>query len=371
MAIKQKLIWGGILVLLFSIAGVRLYYQGKADTAAKQRAARINIVPVEAGVVRREAVQAAISVTGSLQGVNEAGISAKTAGRIEQLPVNDGEYVQQGQLLALIDARELEAQYLQAKANASSAQANMANAARNYDRMRSLALQGAIAQQELDAAQTQYDMAVAQTAQNSGNVQLLEAQLANTRITAPFSGYIARKTLSRGEMVSSGAVLLAIVDLSKVKIAVFVSEQDIGKLKIGQSASFTVDAYPEQNFTGAVSEISPAADPQNRTFKVKIEAENQENRLKSGMFARVRIVHDHKSDALTVDKSAVVDKNGKPVVFVVNNGRIEQRDVVTGLENEQSSEILQGLQEGETIATFGHDTLKNGDIVSIIRKGGK
>lgn len=368
---NKKLIWGGIVLLLFSLTGIRFYHVGKLDAVTNQRSARVNAVPVEVGTVKQGAIQAAVDVTGSIQGVREANVSAKATGRIEHMPFNDGEYVQQGQLIAIIDARELEAQYVQASANASSAQANMANVTRNYARMRSLAQQGAIAQQELDAVQTQYDMAIAQTAQHAGNMQLLEAQLANTKITAPFNGYIARKTLEQGEMVSSGSVLFAVLDLSKVKIEVFVSEQDIGKLQLGQIASFTVDAYPGQNFTGKVSEISPAADLENRAFKVKIEAENKGNLLKSGMFARVHIVYDQRSNVVMVDKSAIVDKNDKPVVFIVKDDQVEQREVVVGLQNGQISEIVQGLHEGEAVATFGHDTLKNGDKVSIIRKGGK
>lgn len=368
---KKKLIWGGIILLFFSVAAVRFYNHGKANSAVNQRAARVSTVPVEADIVGFGPVEAVINVTGSIQGVQEANISAKATGRIEQMLVTDGDFVEQGQLLALIDARELAAQYMQAQANATSAQANMTNAERNYERMRSLAQQGAVAQRELDSAQTQHEMATAQISQNAGNIQLLEAQLGNTRITAPFSGYIARRTLSQGEMVSSGAVLLAVVDLRQVKIEVFVSEQDIGRVKPGQNAVFTVDAYPGRTFTGTVTEISPAADPRNRAFKVKILADNTEKLLKSGMFARVRIIHDQKKAAVTVAKAAIVDKEGRPVVFVINNDIAEQREVTVGMGNEQSVEILQGLQTGETIATFGHDVLKNGDRVSVVRKGGQ
>jgi membrane fusion protein, multidrug efflux system len=368
---NKKWIWGGLALLLFAIISVQVYSKWKTTPVSNQRQPRVNIVPIEAGIVQRSAAQAAISVTGSIQGVKEASISAKATGRIEVLPVKDGDYIESGQLLAKIDSRELEAQYLQAKANMTSAQANLANAARNYTRIQSLAQQGAISQQQLDTAQTQYDVAKAQTAQNTANVQLLEAQVANTSVVAPFSGYVARRSLSQGEMVSPGTILLAVVDLSKVKIEVFVSEQDIGKIQIGQPATFTVDAYHGQTFTGKVAEISPAADLKNRSFKVRIEAENTERKLKSGMFARAEIIYARKAEAYIVPKQAVIEKNGKPFVFVVKNDQVEQRAIATGLVYEQTIEIVTGIQAGEIIATFGHDTLKNGDKVSIARKGGK
>jgi membrane fusion protein, multidrug efflux system len=368
---NKKWIWGGLALLLFAIVSVQVYSKWKANAVSGQQPARVNVVPVEAATAKRGPAQASINITGSIQGVKEANISAKVTGRIEELPVNDGDYVEHGQLLARIDSRELEAQYLQATATVSSAQASLANAAKNFTRIQSLAQQGAVSQQQLDTAQTQYDTARAQTQQNSGSVQLLEAQLQNTAVTAPFSGYVARRALSQGEMVSTGTVLLALVDLSKVKIEVAIGEQDIGKIQLGQPAAFTVDAYPGVVFTGKVSEISPAAELKNRSFKVRIEADNTERKLKSGMFARVDIVFAQKAEALIVPKQAVLVKNNKSIVFVVQKDQVEQREVVTGLVNGQTVEIVQGLQEGETIATFGHDTLKNGDKVSIARKGGK
>lgn len=365
----KKLVWGGVFLLLFSIVGYRIYT--KSAPAANTRTARVNVVPVETAVVITGPAQAAISVSGSVQGVQEANISAKATGRIEQLSVNDGDYIEQGQLIAKIDARELEAQYLQAKANARSAQADLNNAGRNSERMRSLAQQGAISQQQYDTTQTQYDVALAQSAQNTANVQLLEAQLANTVVVAPFSGYVARRTLSQGEMVSPGAVLLTVVDLSKVKIEVFVSEKDISRIEQGQLVTFRVDAYPGQEFSGKVTEISPAADPKNRSFKIRIEAENKERKLKSGMFARGEIIYANKMEAVIIPKQAVIYQSGLPVVFVVINEQVERRDIGTGLANDQTIEVTKGLQNGEIIATFGHDNLKNGDKIAVARKGGK
>lgn len=369
----NKLIRGGIfLLLIFStLVGIRLYVNWKSAPAANTQSARANVVSIEVGTAKRGPAQAAISVSGSVQGVQEANISAKATGRIELLTVNDGDYIEHGQLIAKIDARELEAQYLQAKANARSAQANLSNAARNSERMQSLAQQGAISQQQLDATLTQYDMALAQTAQNTANVQLLEAQLANTVVAAPFSGFVARRALSQGEMVSPGAVILALVDLSKVKIEVFISERDIARIRQGQPVSFSVDAYPGQTFIGKVAEISPAADPKNRSFKIRIEAENGERKLKSGMFARGEIIYDQKAETIILPKQAVLYQNGQSIVFVVVDEKVERREITTGLTNDQTIEIIRGLQDGEVIATFGHDNLKNGDKIAIARKGGK
>lgn len=371
MFVNKKLVWGGIILLIFSIIGVRIYSKSNMTSTTNQRSVRINTVPVEVGTVGRGVVQAAISVSGSVQGLQEANVSVKATGRIEQLTVKDGDFLEQGQIIAKIDARELEAQYLQAKANARSAQANLNNAARNSERMQNLAHQGAISQQQMETAQTQYDVALAQSAQNTANVQLLEAQLANTTLTAPFSGFVARRILTQGEMVAPGTVLLTIVDLSKVKLEVYISEKDIARVQLGQTVNFSVDAYPGQTFTGKVVEISPAADPKNRSFKIRIEAENGAYKLKSGMFARGEIVYDQKAEALVIPKQAVLYQNGQTIVFVVVNDQVEQRVVETGLANEQTIEIVKGLQNGEIVAVFGHDNLKNGDKVAIARKGGK
>ena len=164
---------------------------------------------------------------------------------------------------------------------------------------------------------------------------------------------------------------MTLVDTSKVKIELSVGESDIAKLAIGQSAKFTVDAYPGQTFTGAVSEISPAADLKSRTFKVWILADNPDQRLRSGMFARISLPYKTIEKAVKIPKDALVLRDQKTYVFVIQDGAAKLTPIVPVLESGAEIEIISGLPPETPISIWGHENLNNNDKVAVGKRCGE
>lgn len=366
---NKKYIWVSIALLLIAVIGWRIYgnyAKSNANTAKPGKA--VTTVEVKKAVLGP--ITATLSTTGTVQGIQEATIATKTSGRIQYIGVNDGSFVTAGQTLVELDAAEIRAQIAQALANRNQALANRDNARINVDRLNNLFKEDAVARQQLDNATTQYYVYDAQVAQATATIDFYQAQLANTILTAPFSGYIFNKRVVLGDMVSPNMPLMTLVDTSKVKVEISVGEKDIAKLAIGQPAKFTVDAYPDQTFTGTVSEISPAADLKNRTFKAWIICDNADQKLRSGMFARVSLPYKHIEQTVKIPKDALIVRDQKPYVFVIQDGIAKLTPVIPGLESDTEIEIVSGLAPDTPVSIWGHENLNDNDIVAIGKRGG-
>ncbi|MDT8900309.1 efflux RND transporter periplasmic adaptor subunit [Anaeroselena agilis] len=366
---NKKLVWAGVALLVLAVIGWRIYgnyAKANANTAKPGKA--VTTVEVKKAVLGP--IAASISTTGTVQGIQEATIAAKTSGRIQFLGVSDGTFVSAGQTLVELETAEIRAQIDQSLANRNQALANRDNARVNADRLNNLFKEDAAARQQLDNANTQYYVYDAQVAQASATINLYQSQLANTVLTAPFSGYIFNKRVVLGDMASPNMPLMTLVDTSKVKVEISVGESDIAKLAIGQTATFTVDAYPGQTFAGIVSEISPAADLKNRTFKAWILCDTPDQKLRSGMFARVNLSYKQIDQAVKVPKDALIIRDQKPFVFVIQDGAAKLTPVVTGLESDTEIEISSGLAPETPVSVWGHESLNDNDKVASGKRGG-
>lgn len=359
----------GIIVLLVALVGWRVY-SNYAKVSANTAKPGKTVTTVEVKKSAVGPIAATISTTGTIQGIQEATIAAKTSGRIQYLGVSDGNFVTAGQTLVELDSTEIRAQIDQALANRNQALANRDNARINADRLSNLFKEDAVARQQLDNANTQYYVSDAQVAQTYASISLYKAQLANTILTAPFSGYIFNKRVVLGDMASPNMALMTVVDTSMVKVEISVGENDITKLAIGQNAKFTVDAYPGLTFAGTVSELSPAADLKNRTFKAWILCDNSDQKLRSGMFARVSLPYKQIDRAITVPKDALVIREQKTYVFVIQDGIAKLTPVTPGLETDTDIEIAAGLAPDTSISIWGHENLNDNDKVAIGKRGG-
>lgn len=366
---NKKYLWTLIAVLLFAMIGWQIYGKyAKANTSAVKPSKAVTTVEVKKAILGP--IAASINTTGTIQGIQEATIAAKTAGRIQYLGVSDGTLVAAGQILVELDAAEIRAQMDQALANRNQALANRDNAQLTANRLHNLFNEDVIAKQQLDNANAQYSVYDAQVAQASASINLVQAQLSNTVLTAPFSGYIFNKRIVIGDMASANMPLMTLVDTSKVKVEVNVGENDIAKLIVGQTANFKVDAYPSQTFTGIVSEISPAADLKNRTFKAWILCDNPEQKLRSGMFARVNLPYKQIDQALKIPKDALVIRDKKTYVFIIIEGTAKLTPIVPGLESDTEIEVISGLLPETVVSILGHETLNDNDNVTVGKRGG-
>lgn len=353
MKLNWKLKAGLAAVLLAGCAfGGWHYYT--AQQAAKQAAA------VETTPVIRMDIKSTVSATGTIRPVDSVEVSSKITARLKTVEVKENDEVKAGQVVATLDAKDYAAKRDQAQYKVTNTQAE-------YERIRYLYSIGADTEKQLEDAQMNYDTAVSALSQ-------AESDASETNILAPMDGTVVGEPKTVGTMAvatsDNPTVIMRIADLSTKKIMAKVDETDIGSVKVGQSATFTVDAYTDKTFTARVTKISQT-DTANTWdtstssssssasssaaviyYYVTLEVDDPENLLLPAMTARVEINTADKPDALVVPISTLkTDANGSYVIVRNPDGSQENRYVQTGIYSDDYVEILSGLSEGEEVVS--------------------
>jgi RND family efflux transporter MFP subunit len=215
---------------------------------------------------------------------------------------------------------------------------------------------------------TDQDLAAAQAAVDQAQAQLDLAQLGvrETTVTAPVDGVIADRLVSPGAMVSQQTPIVSLVPPA-LELVVNVEEAQLGQIAEGQPVQIEVPAFPKQPFEGTVKSISPTVDNKSRTAAVRVEPKDDDTRLRPGMFARLNIVTGQKQNALLVPKEAILNSgaNSSPLVITIDDsGQVHRTPIKLGLQNDNTAEVVGGLDEGQLVATSSLNDLTDGDIVS-------
>ena len=342
-----------VAVVLIALA-VFGYRQYQSQQEAKKAAA------VETVAVTRMNVKSTVSATGTIKPVNSVEVSSKVTARIKEVLVKENDTVTAGQTVALLDAKDYEEKRNQA-------QYKVTNTKAKYDRVSYLYSIGANTQADLEDAKMNYDTALSSLAESQSNMNEMT-------IVAPMSGVVVGEPQTAGTMAvqgnSSPTVIMRIADMSSKQILAKVDETDIGNVKVGQSATFTVDSFNGKTFTARVSKISQT-DTSNSWnvntssssssssssasviyYYVTLDVDDPDNVLLPAMTARVEINTAEKSDALVVPLSTLkTDTNGSYVIVKNADGTQENRYVSTGIYSDEYVEILEGLSEGEQVVS--------------------
>lgn len=313
---------------------------------------------VETTEVIRMDLKSTVSATGTIRPVHSVEVSSKITARIKNVLVKENDEVTAGQTVALLDGKDYEAKRDQA-------QYKVTNTRAKYERVSYLYSIGADTQEQLEDARLNYDTAVSSLSE-------AESDMNEMTITAPMSGVVVGEPKTAGTMAVQGSdnptVIMRIADLSSKQIQAKVDETDIGNVKVGQTATFTVDSYTGKTFTARVSKISQTDtgnswDTSNSSssssssssasviyYYVTLDVDDPDNELLPAMTARVEINTADRPGALVVPISALkTDANGSYVVVKNPDGSQENRHVETGIYSDEYVEILDGLSEGEQI----------------------
>jgi membrane fusion protein (multidrug efflux system) len=307
-----------------------------------------------------------LMLKGSIEGETTATISAKLAGRIEQVMVQEGQHVNAGDPLAKLESIELANSVRTAQDAVTKAQVNYELARTDYNRYQTLYSQGAISQQTLDTAQAKQQIAQADLSSAANSQSSAEQQYGYGVITAPVDGVVANVTATIGQVVAPGAALMVVQDISNVYAVINIEQKDLGSIKIGQQAAVTVDTYSDRTFTGNVDMINPEAGSTNRMFRTKIKVDNRDDALKAGMFTNVELVTGVAVPVLTVPQAAVLQKQGIYYVFTVENDQAVRHQVEIGTATGEVIQITSGIQQGDRLAVSNVSQLKDGDQVEIV-----
>ena len=411
-----------LVVILGLIIGGYAYWSRPAAnaqstaTTPKRKGSKphpVHVVNVQRGTIRQQT-----GATGDILAVARVEVFSKVEGRVHDLRVEQGDTVEQGQVIAQIaddelavkaeraaaqldairaewaqmQAGERQEEIAQALDQVQRAKAELANAQRELKRANALYEKGLYATQQLDdaklkATQARTAHAVAENQLRilrtgarvedrqalqarlraaEAALRLAQTELRNAVITAPISGIVSHRHVDPGAYVTDRTALVTVVDMQSVKIKVPISERDIVAIQPGLSADIRVDAYPHEQFTGTVKRISPTIDPTNRSGDVEIIIDNADYRLKPGMFAKVSLVVQERQDVVLVPLQAVHRQGDKTSVFVVQDGKAYLRHVTAGLENETEIEIVDHLEAGTSIVLAGHHKLKDQTPVFVV-----
>lgn len=335
---------------------------------------------VELAAVTKGDVAAHLTVVGNLIGLQTVDVAPRTNGRLMSVSVQLGDPVRRGQTIAKIEDREIVEQVSQAeasqqvsKATIRQREADLKVAELNFDRSKNLFARQLLAKQALDdaesrylAAEAQIDLSKALLMQADARLQELRINLQNTNVTSPVDGFVGKRNVDPGAMVSQNSPIASVVDISRLKMVVNVVEKDIRLVTVGDSGDVDVDAYPGEKFRGRIARVAPVLDPATRTATMEIEIVNNDKRLKPGMYARVSLTVEERKDTLVAPKRAVIDFENKRGVWMPNDDhRAKFMPVVLGIEDLDRVEITSGLKEGDKIVTTGATAVRNNDLLVV------
>ncbi|MCX6596104.1 MAG: efflux RND transporter periplasmic adaptor subunit [Acidobacteria bacterium] len=373
----------------------------EAPVAKKDKAGPI---AVTAAKVHMREIQRIVDSVGTLFPFDEAIISAEIDGRVDKVSFDLGDVVKEGQILVHIGDEEQRYLLLQNEAQMKSAmerlglrnekdrvadvaqtpdmrraQADLFDAEQRYKRVRNLADQGIGSQQDLDQAKSRFDAAQAAldaTSNQTRNliqeverfraiVDLQRKKLRDTTVKAPFAGSVKERQVTAGQYVRANTPLLVLVKTDPVRLRMEVPERMAPWVKVGQVAQVSLEAFTDRKFEGKIWRISPTVDQAKRTFIVEALITNSNGQLKPGSYARTRIPTEKTDRALLVPTRAVNYILGSNKAYIIKDGTIEAREVKLGDRFEQEVEILEGVEDGESVATSQLPRLDNGVKVSI------
>lgn len=310
----RKFLFLGGAVIIVAVVGYLLLESGEeASTTPTGQVTRIV-------KVTRGDLNLSVSADGVVQPINKVEIKSKASGQIEQLNFVEGQSVQKGELLIVLDQTTAKNDYEQAKADLAVQEANAIQSENNHRRSTELFEKQLISEQEKDQINVDYVRAKSQLVKAKAVLSSAEERLRETRIIAPVTGIILTKNVELGQIISSGVsnvgggtLLATIADMELVNVETNVDEVDIGKIKVGQSASVKADAHPDDTFRGEVIRISPLGRSQQNvtTFNVIVEVQNIGAKLKAGMSASVDLEILNKRGVLLVPNDALKDPRGE------------------------------------------------------------
>jgi multidrug efflux pump subunit AcrA (membrane-fusion protein) len=402
-----------LTALIFSACG-RSSAQNTKKENSNTASGQPQVVDVSVAPAVSRQLPRFFEATGSFAGDEQTDVAPTIGGKVVSVGVDLGSFVQKGQLLVQLDDRDARLRLEQAQAQVAQQEATVSQAeaklglkrGQQFDPQRVAEVGAARVALDLanlqlkrfdrliesgdvsksnydeqkaqrDQLQQQYEAVVTQARQNFAAIQTARAgvaaarsqedqarkAIADARVIAPISGFVADRPADVGEYLSTSSKVATIVKTNPLRVRIDVPEQALPNIKVGQSVSVTTSAYPDRNFSGRVARLSPNVTAASRTLTVEAEVENSRNELKPGQFATIRILQPQTEAAVLVPSRAVRSEGNVSRVFVIKDGRAEQRLVQLGQADGDLVEIKTGVAANEQVATSNVDQLIDGSPV--------
>ena len=349
---RRTLRAGSLLIAcLFALSACN---KGEGDAMAKGKDGKDKgpeAIPVEVMAAAKRPIAASYTGTAPLEARAESQVIAKTSGVALTVLVDEGQQVRAGQPLVRLDASRAELQAAQTAATMRKLEAN-------YKRSVTLAEQKLMSANDID--QLRFDLENARAANRLANLELSYAT-----VVAPISGVVAERKIKAGNFVQINTPIFRIVDVSRLEATLNVPEREVATLQQGLKVDLAVDALPGKKFEGTIDRIAPVVDAGSGTFRVICQFAGG-GALQPGMFGRIRIDYDQRTDALVVPRVALLEDEGDPAVYAVKQGKAVRVPVKLGYLDGQWAEVRAGLKVGDQVVTAGKVALREGSPVQIV-----
>jgi len=385
----KKAFWIVIGAVLVGLLVWQVHQRSSISLKGSQHQHQTPGVAVEVAPIQKATIRDSGLFTGSLLPQSYFLLAPKIAGRLERLPVNIGDPVNRGQVIAVLDDEEYAQQVEQARAELEVAKANVEEsrssldvAYREFERAKALRQKKIASESELDAAQAQYEaqdakhkVALAQVAQKEAALKAAQVRLSYTQIQAWWEDgdeprIVGERFVDEGAMLKANDPIVSILDIHSVIGVIHVIERDYSEVRVGQEAIVTTDAFPGRTFIGTIVRVAPLLKETSRQARVEIEIPNREQLLKPGMFVRAQI-HFAKHEGVTVvPLIALTKRNDQQGIFLVDTQNMKAHfiPITLGIVNAGLAEVVEPSLSG-TVVTLGHHLLEDGS--SIILPGEK
>ena len=348
------------LTVVFLLIMAMGFLQGCGDTQAEEEneaseAAEVISIPVEVSALARGNISSSYASTAVLEAKEEAFVVARANGIIDTILVEEGDYVEQGQILAQLETERYRLNLIRAKANLRGLQ-------KELDKIENVKSRGLVSDDTYDKLLAQHDAAKAA-------VDLAELDLSETTIKAPISGFIAERNAKVGNLTESfqRARMFHIVQQKILYGIVHLPEKELIRVHKGQGASLKLMAMNGKVVNALVERISPVIDAQTGTFKVTLSVLNDDGELKAGMFSQVALNYDTRENTLLMPRKALLDIDNELNVFVVKDGIATKTPVQIGYQEKNLVEIVSGIDESAKVVVTGHHNLKDQAPVNVIQ----
>ncbi|MCP3126859.1 MULTISPECIES: efflux RND transporter periplasmic adaptor subunit [Shewanella] len=342
---KSKMVKFALPLLMISM----LAACGEEEVAKKEEKYAI---PVETTTVVQGNVSSFYSTTATLEAPQEANVVSRISGLIESIAVEEGDRVQKGQVLAVIDSKRQ-----QYDLNRSEAEVKIIE--QELNRLKKMNNKEFISADSMAKLEYNLQAAIAKK-------DLAELQVKESRVVSPIDGIIAKRYVKAGNMAQEFSDLFYIVNQDELHGIVHLPEQQLTSLKLGQEAQVFNNQQSKNAIHAKVLRISPIVDPQSGTFKVTLAVPNQDARLKAGMFTRVELKYDTHENVITVPYSALINQDNRQALYVIDGTNANRREVQIGYREGDSVEIVSGINPGEQVVTRGQQNLKDQSLVEVI-----
>ena len=322
--------------------------------------------------VEKQNISTSITATGTIEPVTEVEVGTQVSGIIDRIYVDYNSEVHRGQVIAELDKTNLLSKLASAQSNLSNAQSSLNYQSANYKRYKTLYEKGLVSANDYENAKLSYEQAVQQVKVQQQNVQEAQTNLGYATITSPIDGVVLSKEVEEGQTVASAmttpTLFIIAQDLTDMRVIADIDEADIGGVKEGQRVTFTVDAFPDDTFEGAVTQVRQQATTESNvvTYEVVISAPNDQLKLKPGLTANVTIYTLEKNDVLAVPARAlrftpneallqegetVEDVEGHAKVWTKEGNVFKAHKVEIGTSNGMLTEIISGVAAGTEVLT--------------------